>query len=306
MTTKTTRYLGTCPACERTIKVRDSLLVHHGYQRPGHGYIEGDCFGVGREPHELSNTTARAYRAEIEKRVQMFQGSLEGLPGRWTLTDDLMSFSGRPPAVIARGEFGWDALYSRIEYKLKASLEAASREARRLDGLIEGWTLLPLKAVDEEVAAKRAAKEEREAAKAAKRAVKVEAAVASLQKRIDSAVRSRNSSTLADLWRSGVRKVRDIDGSLTVEQALQVIDRPAVWEAFGLSADLDNKATLERMKSRMHRIEGTARQITLNASDDGWSRKVLTRMTLEWPESLGGENTKGAATLADLLARLNG
>jgi len=42
-----TRYIGWCPVCERDIKVRDDVLVHHGYQRPGVGYIIGDCVGVG-------------------------------------------------------------------------------------------------------------------------------------------------------------------------------------------------------------------------------------------------------------------
>lgn len=57
----TARYIGFCPVCARRIKVRDDKLVHHGYQRPGYGYIVGDCFAVGMTPHELSPDTAQKY-----------------------------------------------------------------------------------------------------------------------------------------------------------------------------------------------------------------------------------------------------
>jgi len=68
--------VGTCAICDRELAVRDShgygnlngvlVLVHHGYQRPGDGAIHGDCFAVGREPHELSSHAAAAYRAFCE------------------------------------------------------------------------------------------------------------------------------------------------------------------------------------------------------------------------------------------------
>lgn len=62
----TARHIGSCPVCVadgalRRIKVRDNKLVHHGYQRPGFGYIVGDCFAVGMAPHELSPDTASKY-----------------------------------------------------------------------------------------------------------------------------------------------------------------------------------------------------------------------------------------------------
>lgn len=65
-----TRYVGTCAVCEGRVKVRDGNLVHHGYRRPGHGYIVGDCFGVGRTPHEPSSQTATAFREFLERAVE--------------------------------------------------------------------------------------------------------------------------------------------------------------------------------------------------------------------------------------------
>lgn len=61
----TTRFVGTCPVCGRRQKVRGGNLVHHGYQRPGHGQIEGDCFAVNRLPHETSPETAKAFLNQV-------------------------------------------------------------------------------------------------------------------------------------------------------------------------------------------------------------------------------------------------
>lgn len=54
-----TRYVGECPVCEGSYRLHknrlhEMLMVHHGYRRPGHGSIEGDCPGVNWSPWELS------------------------------------------------------------------------------------------------------------------------------------------------------------------------------------------------------------------------------------------------------------
>lgn len=46
---------GTCGVCHGNYK-RNGIgqLVKHGYQRPGHGYLVGECFGVDYQPWEIS------------------------------------------------------------------------------------------------------------------------------------------------------------------------------------------------------------------------------------------------------------
>jgi hypothetical protein len=50
--------LGTCPVCGHIQKLKSAAagrgLVLHGYQRPGHGFIVGDCPGTGYPPIEAS------------------------------------------------------------------------------------------------------------------------------------------------------------------------------------------------------------------------------------------------------------
>ena len=56
---------GTCPVCEGNFK-RDGRggMVHHGYQRPGDGFIHGDCFAVGYQAWEISPEGAVDYVAQ--------------------------------------------------------------------------------------------------------------------------------------------------------------------------------------------------------------------------------------------------
>jgi hypothetical protein len=60
---RTRENTGTCPVCFRNIKLTDDQkMVHHGYERPGHGYIVGDCFTVKTYlPYELSAEGTKAF-----------------------------------------------------------------------------------------------------------------------------------------------------------------------------------------------------------------------------------------------------
>ena len=53
--------IGHCAICMREQVVRHDVMVLHGYQRPGHGYIIGNCFGVDYKPYEVSAEACVAY-----------------------------------------------------------------------------------------------------------------------------------------------------------------------------------------------------------------------------------------------------
>jgi hypothetical protein len=75
------KNLGTCPCCFRNQKtLKGARMVHHGYNRPGHGYIVGDCFGVKYPRFEDSCEGTVAYRdclQGIRTRKQEYLGQLE-------------------------------------------------------------------------------------------------------------------------------------------------------------------------------------------------------------------------------------
>jgi len=336
---KTTRHLGYCPCCAKTFKVRSNTLVHHGYKRPGYGFIVGDCFGALETPHELSDGLAKRFLAIIAK---MLEGDEEALAKIDTLTElTVKVFDGyqgchtkykdvKVPKVTApEGGYDWDndregslalhkaveawnKAYSRRTNEIKGSIRALKREVERLTELVETWKLTPLTTVEEEEAAKQDAKAVREAKKVAKKAEKVATQVAKYQKRIDSALRTKNSNTLADIWGSCQSKLRDIDDSLTKAACLTLVERDEVWEAFGLDGltespwraeEKPEKEPLKLMKGRMDRLKEYYHQYG-GPDKDGWERRRLTELSLEWPAELGGENKKGAKTLAEVNEKL--
>jgi len=62
-------------------------LVHHGYKRPGWGYILGDCFAVGWQPYELSTLVCSAWRDKMRSWLEATERTLMRLqdPGLETL-----------------------------------------------------------------------------------------------------------------------------------------------------------------------------------------------------------------------------
>lgn len=58
---------GTCQVCFKRQKTRDGLMVLHGYQRPGHGYIVGECWGVSYPPFEISAERTQAFLDELQR-----------------------------------------------------------------------------------------------------------------------------------------------------------------------------------------------------------------------------------------------
>jgi len=66
--TEPTRARGECQICEAKFSMTGGRLGHHGYKRPGCGYIVGDCMGVGHEPYPATDALVK-YRAALEERL---------------------------------------------------------------------------------------------------------------------------------------------------------------------------------------------------------------------------------------------
>jgi hypothetical protein len=75
-----TRTIGTCGLCDQKVKCPNDKLAHHGYKRPGYGYIEGSCPGTGLPPIEISPATAEVGLKMFTERVDNFKNALKNLP----------------------------------------------------------------------------------------------------------------------------------------------------------------------------------------------------------------------------------
>ena len=170
--------VGTCPVCERAIRVRTGKMVHHGFTRPGgRGHIVGDCFAVHRAPYEVSCDATRDYRrvtveALERSRAYLFRlrsGEVHALgnevrvpvpttaertrrrdPG-WTTWIDTVTDSAEEPE---RRRLWW-LTFNRIVGETEDRIRVLSGEIARCDRLIRDWRPGKLREVPVEPRARR-------------------------------------------------------------------------------------------------------------------------------------------------------
>lgn len=161
----TTRYLGSCQLCEGDFKLHGGKLVHHGYKRPGHGEIVGDCPGVAHLPYEVSCELVKSYKARLDASIPVLKARLEDLKtGKVTHLSELKSrlngshklehyYAGVTEPYL------WERTLrnevSDVIYKIRTTEFESDRCERR----IAAWKLMPIRETTEEqvTAAKRAA-----------------------------------------------------------------------------------------------------------------------------------------------------
>jgi hypothetical protein len=107
-----------CQICEnRQCMTKDGRMVHHGYQRPGDGYIHGDCMGVGYLPFPAydaleaylptlkSRISFLAYLPTRKSRIAFLVKSIKDIPTvRASLESELRWYRGEAKWVEARIE----------------------------------------------------------------------------------------------------------------------------------------------------------------------------------------------------------
>lgn len=160
-----TRYVGTCPVCDARYKVRGGVLVHHGFQRPGHGHIIGDCFAVHMEPHETSPRTAKMYREHVQARLEAIEAervtmhSVTALNYAYKVSEGL----GKPrieTVTLRKGDRArsvggycipsFDVHKRNVIESLAREIEWAAATVERMTSLVQSWTVQPLTTVEEE------------------------------------------------------------------------------------------------------------------------------------------------------------
>lgn len=74
-TPRTRDNTGTCAVCFRNIKLhhhddpKPPTMALHGYNRPGHGYILGRCWGGSHQPFEKSCEATQMYLDEVQRHL---------------------------------------------------------------------------------------------------------------------------------------------------------------------------------------------------------------------------------------------
>ena len=58
---------------------KDGTIGHHGYKRPGYGFIQGDCFGEGWAPYPKTDAL-EAYLVRVECHIELCRIARDNLP----------------------------------------------------------------------------------------------------------------------------------------------------------------------------------------------------------------------------------
>jgi len=234
------RKLGTCPICTGTFKVHATRgrfeLVTHGYQRPGHGYIVGLCFGSYKSPYELSSEACSLYKTQLVRERADREKRIAKLEARES--DELWEPSSYRPQKYERGTPGYERVREQIIGSLKYEIRRIDEDQKRMTQLIASWTLKPLLEVDEEgrTPERKAAQETRKSERLAAREAKTEKAIAFYKARFESIMKKQLAGKLklepmydgglmfsdfnvSYTFRSGVEKVNEIVGNRQSEKS---------------------------------------------------------------------------------------
>lgn len=283
-----TRYVGVCQICEAEHKLttdafpalgifgQQHKVVHHGYKRPGHGSIEGDCAGVGEVPFEVSCEATKKYRDSVTAGRALQVLRLAALRAGEVTELVVRSWQrGAPVEVVRVGDDMWPReLASKIR-EVEYEIGQADAEIKRLDAMVARWAPLPLRTVDEFEAPKRDAKAAAKAKREQDYQDKTEAKIASYKKRLAVAVKNRTTSTIADIFESAPRQLGD--RGLTRAQAYEAIGGAEIFAAFGL----DTAATHRSDPAVDRRNDEICSAMRYGRWDP-----TAQRIVHEWPASL--------------------
>ena len=159
--------VGHCAVCDRLQKLSRTdakTMVLHGYERPGYGYIIGNCLGYDFKPYEISpegcEHAAKVYDDEA-KALKKMQREVSDLPslivhrsvGPFRIKSDGSSAEmkrsdlsplHRPVYLSGYGEFTWDEAVKAHQAEIQKGIDTFEGERDRMLAKVEAWTLQPL------------------------------------------------------------------------------------------------------------------------------------------------------------------
>ncbi len=172
--TTTTRFIGNCQVCEHDQKLHEGKMVHHGYKRPGHGTIEGDCPGVSQVPYEVSCDLVKSYKVRVEASLVNLMTYLADLKaGKITHIRELTGWATWVEYIAGVTEpYKWARAIEHKVWAVESNIRHTEFEIARCARRIAAWGPMPIRTVEEEQAKadldKAARKAEKEAARAAR------------------------------------------------------------------------------------------------------------------------------------------
>lgn len=183
---KTTRFLGNCQICEADQKLHGNKMVHHGYKRPGDGYIVGDCPGVHQDPYEVSCELIKVEKTLTEASLAETEAFLSKLTsGQVKHLTKMSPYDGRSMEffVGVTDLHTWNRMVRTVTYQTESKVRMLNGLIAHYGERIANWSVKPIRTVEEEQAKKDADQAAKKAVRDAARQAKLDKAAALKAKR---------------------------------------------------------------------------------------------------------------------------
>ncbi len=135
--------VGSCPICDRLQKLEKKrtrsghpVMVHHGYKRPGTGYIYGDCFGVGYPPYELSAEGCEAYLVQLAEWIKRQKERVANIKAR----QEMECWLGMPESKYRPAEeYKLVTIHKNGRMEDQGEAPLTRDQARKMMGVGKDW-----------------------------------------------------------------------------------------------------------------------------------------------------------------------
>lgn len=130
---ETKNPMGTCQICQRAVCLMPGTgtLFLHGYQRPGYGFVVGECEGARYLPYEQSCDRTKEVRLQYEERLVWVEESLQKLSVVQELYWKEQQIQPNHPE--------WSKALAFAKSQIIAEIRGLKSEIQRLTKVITDW-----------------------------------------------------------------------------------------------------------------------------------------------------------------------
>lgn len=187
-----TRFVGNCQWCEgdfklftvkpgaTTIAHDDLRMVHHGYKRPGHGSIVGDCPGVSELPYERSKALveqllggAEVHLAQHREHLRLLKaGKIDRITRQEWSYD---TRGGTKPKLYVQAEvedWQWRDVLDKETRETERAVDFWNSQVTHFQKRVSNWKLVPARSFEEIAEVEREKRADRDLRVAEKRAAR--------------------------------------------------------------------------------------------------------------------------------------
>lgn len=130
--------VGKCPVCFGDFIADKGGMVLHGYQRPGHGYLVGDCYGVNFPCLEVSVEGSVSYLEKVLKPcLEQALKTLETVKEAQEIT--LPGYGSFKPRTYKAGEAGFSSAKQDAIYDAERTVRHLRSDVATFESVITGW-----------------------------------------------------------------------------------------------------------------------------------------------------------------------